>query len=32
MNGFPWDIAFMVFLLLVFVTYVIVVEILMLND
>ncbi len=32
MNGFPWDIAFMVFLLLVFVTYVIVVEILMLKD
>jgi len=32
MNGFPWDIAFMVFLLLVIVTYVIVVEILMLKD
>ena len=32
MNGFPWDVAFMVFLLMVFVTYVIVVEILMLDD
>ena len=32
MNSFPWDISFMVFLLMVFVTYVIVVEILMLED
>jgi len=32
MNSFPWDISFMIFLLMVFVTYVIVVEILMLED
>ena len=32
MNAFPWDIALMLFLLMVFVTYVIVVEILMLDD
>jgi hypothetical protein len=32
MNAFPWDIAVMIFLLMVFVTYVIVVEILMLDD
>jgi len=32
MNGFPWDIAVMIFLLMAFVTYVIVVEILMLDD
>jgi len=32
MNAFPWDIAAMIFLLMVFVTYVIVVEILMLDD
>jgi len=32
MTGFPWDIAAMIFLLMVFVTYVIVVEILMLDD
>ena len=32
MNGFPYDIAFMIFVLMVFVTYVIVVEILMLED
>jgi len=32
MNEFPWDIAVMISLLMVFVTYVIVVEILMLDD
>ncbi len=32
MNGFPYDIAFMILVLMVFVTYVIVVEILMLED
>ena len=32
MNAFPWDIAVMISLLMVFVTYVIVVEILMLDD
>ena len=32
MNGFPYDIAFMLFVLMVFLTYVIVVEILMLED
>ncbi len=32
MNGFPYDIAFMLFVLMAFLTYVIVVEILMLED
>jgi hypothetical protein len=32
MNAFPWDIAVMISLLMVFVTYVIIVEILMLDD